>query len=363
MHPDFDLAALRRRVGFGADDEALLRGLHDRLWPLESAQPAAGEGDEIARLAAQWRTKMASPRWDAARAADRRELAGRFEALGAGVLPILLAGHAVREALLEAVGPAGDELSRHEARAVERLVDLELALVVEGWEENHAERREREARMAQLGPISASIAHELRNPLGVIDSSVFLLRKHVQHDSRAAAHLERIAGQVRISTRIIDGLLEIVRGRPPGDIATEVAPVLESAREAVALPEGATLEVHAPQDGPLVHIDPHQLRQILVNLLTNAAEAAGPGGEVRVDTRGEPHALAIFVSDSGPGIDPDLGDRIFEPLVSSKPAGVGLGLALCRTLAVRYGGSIELGESVLGGATFVVRLPKVEHVG
>jgi len=363
MHGDFDLATLRRRIGYGADDEAHVRGLHERLWPVESAQPAAGEGDDVANLAAQWRTKMASPRWDEARAADRRELARRFAALGAGVLPIVLAGGAVRRALVEAVSPTGDELSRHELRAVERLVDLEQALVFRGWEEAFAERQEREARMAPLGPISASIAHELRNPLGVIDSSVFLLRKHVEHDPRAAAHLERIAGQVRISTRIIDGLLEIVRGRPPGDIATEVAPVIESAREAVSLPQGMNLEVHAPPDGPQVRIDPHQLRQILVNLLTNAADAAGPGGVVRIDTRVEPQALAVTVSDDGPGIDPDLRDRIFDPLVSSKPGGVGLGLALCRTLAERHGGSIELGESALGGATFVVRLPKVVHHG
>ena len=374
MHGDPDLVTLRRRIGYGADDEALVEGLRDPLWPADSlrtetlptAASASTGSDEgpLAAIAGGWWAKMASPAWNEARVADRRELGRRFATPSPnapratdGIVEILLAAGTVRRALLEAVAPTGDELSRHELRAVERLVDVEQALVVRGWEEALAERSEREARMAPLGPLSASIAHELRNPLGVIDSSVFLLRKHVEHDPRAAAHLERIAGQVRISTRIIDGLLELVRGRPPGDIVTEVAPVIESAREAVPPPDGARLEVYAPPDGPQIHIDPHQLRQILVNLLTNAFDAAGPGGLVRIEAHVEPQALAIAVSDSGPGIDPELGDRVFEPLVSSMPGGVGLGLALCRTLAERHGGSITLGESLLGGATFVVRLP------
>jgi len=372
MHGDPDLVTLRRRIGYGADDESLVEGLRDRLWPAESLRTetlprstgssTGGDAGPLEAIAGTWWAKMASPEWSEARASDRREL-GRWFASGStsrvteGVVEILLAAGTIRRTLLEAVAPTGDELSRHELRAVDRLVDVEQALVVRGWEDALAERGEREARMAPLGPLSASIAHELRNPLGVIDSSVFLLRKHVERDPRAAAHLERIAGQVRISTRIIDGLLELVRGRPPGDIATEVAPVIESAREAVPPPDGARLEVFAPPDGPQVHIDPHQLRQILVNLLTNAFEAAGAGGLVRIEARVEPQSLAIVVSDSGPGIDPELGGRVFEPLVSSKPGGVGLGLSLCRTLAERHGGSITLGESVLGGATFVVRLP------
>jgi len=372
MHGDPDLVTLRRRIGYGADDESLVEGLRDRLWPAESLRTetlprstgssTGGDAGPLEAIAGTWWAKMASPEWSEARASDRREL-GRWFASGStsrvteGVVEILLAAGTIRRTLLEAVAPTGDELSRHELRAVDRLVDVEQALVVRGWEDALAERGEREARMAPLGPLSASIAHELRNPLGVIDSSVFLLRKHVERDPRAAAHLERIAGQVRISTRIIDGLLELVRGRPPGDIATEVAPVIESAREAVPPPDGARLEVFAPPDGPQVHIDPHQLRQILVNLLTNAFEAAGAGGLVRIEAHVEPQSLAIVVSDSGPGIDPELGGRVFEPLVSSKPGGVGLGLSLCRTLAERHGGSITLGESVLGGATFVVRLP------
>lgn len=372
MHGDPDLVTLRRRIGYGADDESLIEGLRDRLWPAESLRTetlpsstgSSPEGNEgaLEAIAGAWWATMASPVWNEARVSDRRELGRRFASASTsrateGAVEILLAAGAIRRALLEAVAPTGDELSRHELRAVDRLVDVEQALVVRGWEDALAERGEREARMAPLGPLSASIAHELRNPLGVIDSSVFLLRKHVERDPRAAAHLERIAGQVRISTRIIDGLLELVRGRPPGDIATEVAPVIESAREAVPPPDGARLEVFAPPDGPQVHIDPHQLRQILVNLLTNAFEAAGAGGLVRIEARVEPQSLAIVVSDSGPGIDPELGGRVFEPLVSSKPGGVGLGLSLCRTLAERHGGSITLGESVLGGATFVVRLP------
>ncbi|HEY0840540.1 MAG TPA: HAMP domain-containing sensor histidine kinase [Vulgatibacter sp.] len=396
-----DLAALRRQVGFGADDEALVRALREQLWP--PGQPAdlgspvshareapggswaseppagpppplagaAGEdgsaaaprraneaaGNMAETLTGTWWAMMSSGRWDAARVEHRRSLGRRFASQGSGVLPVLLAAGRIRRELVEAVAPSEDELSRHELRAVERLVDVELALVLQGFEADVRERATRQERAAALGALSASIAHELRNPLGVIDSSVFLLQKLVRDEPKAAAHLDRIAGQVRLSSRIIDGLMELVRGIPPGEPATELRPAIDAAAEGIPLPPGSRLEVEVPPDVPKVGIEPHQLRQILVNLIGNAADALSEGGRVLVEARPEADSIALRVSDTGAGVDPEIRDRIFEPLVTAKSGGVGLGLALCRSLAERHGGSIDLGPSVLGGATFVVRLP------
>ncbi|AKU93305.1 sensor histidine kinase [Vulgatibacter incomptus] len=223
-----------------------------------------------------------------------------------------------------------------------------------------SDRGHRTAELAFLGELMASIAHELRNPLGVIDSSAHLLRSRLQR-SRAVAgceeHLDRIQGQVRIAARIIDDLLELARSRPPKREAVDLPAVLESARSSVATPPDLVVEVQLEPSLHVVHGDPGHLRQILVNLLENAVEAAGAGGRVRLTALVEGSELALRVSDSGSGIDPDLGLSIFDAFVTGRPQGVGLGLPLSRMLAERSGGSLELGDGPLPGATFVVRLP------
>jgi two-component system, NtrC family, sensor histidine kinase HydH len=103
--------------------------------------------------------------------------------------------------------------------------------------------------------------------------------------------------------------------------------------------------------------DPGQLRQVFVNLFENAVYAASPAGAVTVRGRGEPGAVAVEVEDTGPGVDPATRRRLFEPLITTKEKGVGLGLALVKRIAERHGGSVEYSDRPGGGARFTVRLP------
>ncbi len=119
--------------------------------------------------------------------------------------------------------------------------------------------------------------------------------------------------------------------------------------------------VEAEEEPAVVSADPNQLRQVLLNLLFNAIEAQPRGGEIRVSARvdstssAEPH-LMLTVADAGPGL-PAMGDRIFEPFVSTKESGLGLGLSICRRIAESHGGTLSGGTGADGGAVFTVRIP------
>ena len=210
---------------------------------------------------------------------------------------------------------------------------------------------------SSLGELAASIGHELRNPLGVIDASVFLLRKRIGTEPELAAHLDRIASQVRISSQIIDDLLAIARDQPPRLEDVDVAQLLEQVLAAVPASPGVRVSLVLPPELPLLRADRGQLRQVLVNLLTNAVDAVGEEGRIQIECKLEGGELVLLVGDDGPGIDPALGDRIFAPLVTTKERGVGLGLSLCRRLIERAGGTVGLEPGPLPGATFAVRLP------
>ena len=155
------------------------------------------------------------------------------------------------------------------------------------------------------------------------------------------------------------GLTKEARGRFEGlryfavDTTYRFQAALQSLREI----RGMSAALHFEPDLPALFVDAGQIQQILENLLLNAADAAGSEGEVRLDIHRDGAWVELQVSDSGPGIEPQVRARIFEPLVTTKPSGVGLGLTLCRKLALANEGVLELSEGPLPGAAFSLRLP------
>ena len=108
----------------------------------------------------------------------------------------------------------------------------------------------------------------------------------------------------------------------------------------------------------LVHADPVQLRRVLGNLMGNAAESMGGTGDIHVEARRDGAFDTILVRDNGPGVSPEIRDTLFEPLVSTRQKGTGLGLAVCRQIIERHGGTIDLLPSDAAGAAFLIRLPR-----
>ena len=142
-------------------------------------------------------------------------------------------------------------------------------------------------------------------------------------------------------------------------VAAEVAALVEHAVQAVAETRSARVEVRLAAGVPQVAVDAEQIHQVLRNLLDNALDAAGASGVVRVEVTARDGEVELLVADSGPGVDPAIRARLFEPLITTKPSGVGLGLALCRKLVAAHGGTIELVSArELPGAHFSIRLPE-----
>jgi two-component system, NtrC family, sensor histidine kinase HydH len=212
-------------------------------------------------------------------------------------------------------------------------------------------------RLSTFGQLVGSIGHELRNPLGVMETSLFILKSRLKDDERAAKHVGRIGEQLVIANSIITDLLDMIRDKPLSRERLGLAHVVEAAAAAVKRPERVRLQLEGLFDVPEVDGDASQLRQVFVNLIDNAVHAAGAQGEVWVRASAGHSEVEVTVEDSGKGIDPAIRARLFEPLITTKAKGIGLGLALVKRIVERHGGSIAYAP-LEKGARFVVRLPR-----
>ena len=214
-------------------------------------------------------------------------------------------------------------------------------------------------RLVALGELSAVVAHEVRNPLAAIFNSLASLQRIMRPDGDAKMLLGVIQEEADRLNRIVGDLLGFAR---PSELAMRTERLEHVLEEAVgaALASGAAgIEIRREYDPglPAIRIDPHQIRQALLNLASNAIQAMPRGGVLTVRTRAEDHLAVVEVSDSGPGVPAELRPRIFEPFFTTKATGTGLGLAVVRRIVEGHGGSVALAPPGEGGATFVLHLP------
>lgn len=207
------------------------------------------------------------------------------------------------------------------------------------------EARQRLARLAELGLITATLAHEQRQPLFAIKAIAQLLERQV--DESAGALLSQLLGQVEHLERLVDGVGLYARA-PDGEV--QPLDLGSSVRAAVALMQhrgqrrGVTLSVDLATGLPAGKADATAVMQILVNLLQNALDASPKGAAVQVSAVRDGGQLVVHVRDQGEGISEGLRERVFEPFFTTKPAGqgTGLGLSISRELAAASGGELEL---------------------
>ena len=217
-------------------------------------------------------------------------------------------------------------------------------------------------RLAVLGRLVASVVHEVNNPLSVIDFALQLLRR----DAELTAFQQEMAGRIEEEVHRLRDLTEWILPFSSGrlgsrrlvNLNTMIEEMLgllrfELQREAVSLETDLT-------DLPLVSIDPQQIRQVLINLVTNAAHAMGGQGVVTIRTgRSGSDGVYLVVSDTGPGVPPALRAQIFTPFFTTKSdgEGTGLGLYICSHIVDGHGGTLAIGDAPGGGAQFTIRLP------
>jgi len=216
----------------------------------------------------------------------------------------------------------------------------------------------RTTRLATIGQVAASIAHELRNPLGAIHNAAYYLgRRLPEGEPKLAEHLGIIEQELHAADGIIANLLEMSRGKEPVRQSVDLANCVREAFDRVKEARDMRLRVATDPEPFIVEADPDQMRQMLVNLITNSAQASDGCGRITVDARTEHGEKLITVRDEGPGIPIDVRSRIFEPLFSTKHKGTGLGLTISSQIAERHGWTLELAAADESGATFCIRMP------
>jgi two-component system NtrC family sensor kinase len=220
----------------------------------------------------------------------------------------------------------------------------------------HEDKLVETEKLAGIGRLAAGVAHEINNPLGVILGYTRLLRRGAVDG--VAEDLAVIEDEVLRCKEIVQGLLELSR---PVPYSAERVPLRLLAEDVVSrLQDAAAVrDVTFHLDGAAEAAgNGTKLRQVVLNLVRNAAEAAGPGGSVDVTLRESGEFAEVAVGDSGPGLDTDARHKLFEPFFTTKPAGTGLGLAISQSIARAHRGTIEVATSPRGGALFTLRVPR-----
>ncbi|MDB4938621.1 MAG: periplasmic sensor signal transduction histidine kinase [Labilithrix sp.] len=244
----------------------------------------------------------------------------------------------------EALRVTNDELERRVARRTAELAEAQENLV-------------RKERLAVLGQLAGGVAHQIRNPLAAIMNATYVLKRHLSPDQHPNVEdaIRIIHDEVRHANVIITGLLDYARVRTPDRHPASIVELVERVLSSDSIPGSIT--VTREIDGvPLVDIDADQLHGAFFNVVRNAVEAMPDGGALRVEVRSDDDHILVAVTDTGPGISPQVRTHLFEPLHSTKPMGIGLGLVTARTFIEAHGGRIAHVD-VPTGARFEIRLP------
>ncbi len=238
-------------------------------------------------------------------------------------------------------------------------------------EETVRQRTERllqSEKVAAMGSLLAGVAHELNNPLAVLSGQAQLLQGSGP-DPVIVRRALKIGDAADRCVRIVRNFLSLARQRPPERSQTSLKAVVHGAIELLGYElrsDNVETTMQVADDLPVLWADPHQLHQVLVNLIANAHQAMrrqAPPRRISVTGRYDRAAarVTLELADSGPGISPEVQAKIFEPFFTTKAPGegTGLGLSLCRGIIEEHGGTLTLGHSGASGTTFIIELPLV----
>jgi PAS domain S-box-containing protein len=215
----------------------------------------------------------------------------------------------------------------------------------------------RKERLMVLGQLAAGLAHQIRNPLGAIANALALVRRQLTGVTNPVVKeaLQIASDEIWEANRIIGDLLEYARIRPPTVGETRLVDVIRGAVEHEPIPPHIEIEMDVPDVA--VAVDERQIREALRNLIRNAREAMPTSGKLTFRAKIAGQFVELRVEDTGEGVAEGQRGLLFEPLVTSKPLGIGLGLPTARALVMNQGGTLDCVESQKSGACFLMRLP------
>jgi signal transduction histidine kinase len=210
-------------------------------------------------------------------------------------------------------------------------------------------------RLMVLGQLAASLAHQIRNPLSVIANAISLASKQIPDRGGAVEALQMANEEVWVVNRIIADLLDYARIRPPARQPARLRDLINAAVEDEPLPR--SIEIRYRVDEATIEVDAQQVQDAIRNMVRNAREAMEGSGVLSFNTKLDGEWIELWVEDTGHGVSGEHRHLLFEPLISSKPLGIGLGLPTARALIVNQGGTLDCVEAEGAGARFVMRLP------
>jgi len=348
LHPA--LTAMNREV-YRRARESSVRGAYTRLEEI-----LAGESRTLLALIGLALALGLFASWVISRGLSRpiRELTGAMAVVGSGRLD-----HPIAVRSRDEIGELAGAFARMTANLRHNVAQLEQA---------QAQLVQSE-KLASIGEMAAAVAHGLRNPLASLRAAAQLVRRHPEAPS-AREHLDAIITEVDRLDRRISHLLSFSRPAPFRPMPEHLPRLVEGLLPAFAEPvreRGVQLEVDLPAALPEVRVDPMQLEQALVELVSNALDAMPEGGRLRIGARASngavPAEVAIEVSDTGGGIPEHLLGSVCEPFFTTRQEGTGLGLAIAKRYVEQNGGKLEIESRPGIGTTIRVRLPAAADPG
>jgi len=218
-------------------------------------------------------------------------------------------------------------------------------------------------RLAALGQLAGTIAHELGNPLNALSGHLQLLARRADLAEPAKSQVAVLQGEVGRMTQIIRRFLDQTRGFTPATETVELAPLVDEALDlTLGVEARQRIQVERDVDGKAVRTDPGLVRHLLTNLMANAVDAMPNGGRLEVRARADGRDVELRVSDTGTGMPPEVKRHIFEAFFTTKPdgKGTGLGLAICKEIARALRGRIDVESEPGKGSAFTVRFPAAD---
>ena len=242
------------------------------------------------------------------------------------------------------------------------LLDLDLAIIEDAYQTEFSLRQQRSERLIAIGQVAGGIAHELRNPLNVVKTSTYyLVNARQAPPEKVRQHLERIERQVELADRVITALSDFARLPMPELNPLCVEQCLREVLDLNSMPAEIAVKYDFPPGLPPVLGDARQLQIVFGNLVRNARDAMLPqGGTLTITARTVDDDVAVTVADTGMGIPRESLERILEPLYSTKARGIGLGLAITRSIIDKHSGRMHVASEVGSGSQFMVRLPAAQ---
>jgi two-component system, NtrC family, sensor kinase len=366
-------------VGWTAADERLvaaigplvaghLPSLIDDFYEEIERHPAArkvitGGQAQIERLKGtllRWVQELLTGKYDLDYVARRWRVGWRHVEIGLDQVYTNLALSRLRGGLVRAIhkawtGPAEELLCT--IRAVNKLLDLDLAIIEDAYQAEYATRLQRSERLATLGQVAGGVAHELRNPLNVVKTSVYyLLNARDPTPEKKVEHLKRIERQVDLADAVITALSNFARMPLPDSKPVALLKLVEESLENNAPGDLVHLSLEIPASLPPVLADRDQLQLVFGNLIRNARDAMPDGGMLTITGASANRHVELAFKDTGVGISEEHLGRIMEPLFSTKVRGLGLGLAIARSILEKNQGSLSCSSKPGQGSTFTVRL-------